>query len=216
MKYGAITLLVGLLSLTLLAGAHAASLIDYVGFSYERNGFPPSDVGDDLSFVAIVDGLSAPLFWDPANYEYTIHIASLISQGEDHPDPDNIVVHYSGGLFDLYEDSQVNSDPGFNPPNDTVPSTYIDGSLYLGGNLSQFVIFYNTQYQSGAFEADVNFTHGSDLIDLGNQTTGYTFGGVFLFGTPEGYDLQWDGQILLDPVAVEASTWGAVKNQYLR
>jgi hypothetical protein len=215
MKYGAMTLLVGLLSLTGFAGAHAASLIDYVGSSYELGGFPPSSAGDNLSFVALVDGLSAPLSWDPANYQYTIHISSLTSLGEQHPDPNNVIVEYSGGAFDLYEDSQFNADPGVNPPNDTSPATYIDGGLYLAGNMSHFVIYYNTQYQSGAFEADVTFTHGSDFQDLGNQTTGYTFGGVFLFGAPQGYDLQWDGQILLDPVAVEASTWGGVKNAFL-
>jgi hypothetical protein len=82
--------------------------------------------------------------------------------------------------------------------------------------LNDFVIYYNTQYDSGAFEADVTFTGGSSYESLGSQTTGYTFGGVFIFGRPEGYDLQWDGQILLDPVAVEAKTWGAIKSAYLR
>jgi hypothetical protein len=55
---------------------------------------------------------------------------------------------------------------------------------------------------------------GAHYGELGPQTTGYTFGGVFIFGTPSGYDLQWDGQILLDPVAVEASTWGHVKGMF--
>jgi hypothetical protein len=210
------TLLVGLLSLTLLPGAHAASLIDYVGFSYEMGGFPPSNAGDNLGFVAIVDGLSAPLYWNPHSNEYTIHISGLISQGQENPDPDNIVVDYDGGSFDLYEDPSFNHDPGVHPPNPTAPSTYIDGGHYLAGVLNDFVIYYNTQYDSGAFEADVTFTGGSSYESLGSQTTGYTFGGVFIFGRPEGYDLQWDGQILLDPVAVEAKTWGAIKSAYLR
>ncbi len=211
MKNGAMALLVPLLSMTMFTGAQASSLIDYNGFSFEQGAFPPSNPGDALSFVSIVDGLSAPLSWDPNSYQYTIYISGLVSQGEEHPDPNNIVVHYSGGLFDLYEDSQFNANPGENPPNASAPASYIDGSLYLGGLMSRFVIYYNTQYNSGAFEADVAFTHGTNYDELGNQTTGYTFGGVFVFGTPPGYDLQWDGQVLLDPVPVQAKTWGAIK-----
>jgi hypothetical protein len=216
MKHGANALLIGLLSLGLASGAQATSLIDFVGYSYEFGGFPPSDPGDALNFVALVDGLTPPLSWNPAGNEYTLHLTNLTSLGAEHPDPNNIVVSYSGGVLNLHEDSSFNSETGINPPNATVPSSFIDGPLYLGGDLAQFTIFFNTQFNSGAFEADVTFNDGSHLAELGAQNTGYTFGGVFIFGTPQGYDLQWDGQILLDPVAVEAVTWGGVKSTFAR
>jgi hypothetical protein len=216
MKHGAMALLIGLLGLGFAPGADAASLIDFQGYSYEIGGFPPSPAGDALNFVALVDGLTPPLSWNPAGNEYTLHLTDLTSLGAQQPDPNNIVVEYSGGTLALHEDSSFNADPGINPPNGTVPGTYTDGPLYLGGVLSNFTIFFNTQFNSGAFEADVAFQNGGHFGELGAQTTGYTFGGVFIFGTPSGYDLQWDGQILLDPVPVEAVTWGAVKNTFAR
>lgn len=215
MKNGVMALLVGLLSLTPTTGAMALSLMDYVGYSWEGGAFPPSNAGEELNIVATIDGISAPLTWDPPNNEYTIHTSQLISQGEEHPDPNNVVVHYAGGMLNIYEDAQFNSAPGQNPPNATAPDTYKDGSPYLTSVLSDFVIYYNTQYNSGAFEGDVTFTGGSNYDELGSQTTGYTFGGIFLFGVPPGYDLQWDGQILLDQVPVQASTWGSIKNVFL-
>lgn len=210
MKRGAMALLIGLVALA-PAGANAMSLIDFVGYSYESGAFPPSNPGDQLNLVARVDGLTPPLTWDPMAYQYTIHLSNLVSQGTQQPDPSNIVVTYAGGAFGLYEDSSFNADPGVNPPNASSPGSYIDGTFYLGGQLTAFTIFYNTQFNSGAFEADVTFVNGAHFGELGPQTTGYTFGGVFTFGRPTGYDLQWDGQILLDPVAVEATTWGQVK-----
>jgi len=215
MKHGAVALLIGLLAFA-PAGASALSLIDFTGYSYETGTFPPSNPGDLLNLVAIADGLTQPLVWDPNSYEYTMHLSGLISQGAQQGGPDNIVVVYTGGNFDLYEDSSYNAALGINPPNATVPGTFMDGTHFLGGQLNAFTIFYNTRFNSGAFEADVTFVNGAHFGDLGPQTTGYTFGGVFRFDTPQGYDLQWDGQILLDPVAVETVTWGQVKSAFRR
>jgi hypothetical protein len=213
MKHGAIAILVSLLCLAPMTGTNAASLIDFVGFSYETGAFPPSNIGDDLNFVAVIDGLTPPLSWNPADFEYTMHLTDLVSTGEEHPDPNNIVVSYNGGTLSMHEDSAFNADPGVNPPNATAPGTYIDGALYLEAEIQELTVFYNTQFLSGAFEAEVTFTGGGHFLELGLQTTGYSFGGIFQFGSPEGYDMQWDGQILLDPVAVEATTWGSIKSR---
>jgi hypothetical protein len=218
MRKFAFALLVGAVAMY-PAGSFAASLIDFAGYSFEDGGFPASNLGDELTMVSIVDGLTTPLQWDPANNQYTLHLGNLISDGQAQPDPHNIVVEYTSGVIGVFEDSYAAgtlADPGVNPPNATAPDSYIDGIDYLSGNLESFTIFYNTQFHSGAFEAEVTFTSGAHHGDLGPQTTGYTFGGVFIFGTPSGYDLQWDGQILLDPVPVEATTWGAVKAQFSR
>jgi hypothetical protein len=221
MRTFAFALLVGLVALY-PAGAIAgsrASLIDFGGYSYEDGGFPVSNLGDELAMVSVVDGLTTPLQWDPTNNEYTLHLGSLISAGQEETDPHNIVVTYDFGSIGLYEDAYATgtlADPGVNPPNATAPASYVDGNDFLLGELASFTIFYNTQFNSGAFEAEVTFTGGDHYGDLGPQTTGYTFGGVFVFGIPQGYDLSWDGQILLDPVAVEPVTWGAVKATYAR
>lgn len=199
------------------ASSFGASLIDFAGYSWEDGGFPVSNPGDALELVAIIDGLTTPLQWDPANFQYTVHLAGMLSVGQQQPDPNNIVVSYDSGTVGLFEDafaSGSSADPGILPPNQTAPSSYIDGVDYLSGELTEFTIFYNTLYNSGAFEANVTFTGGQHYSDLGPQTTGYTFGGVFVFGTPQGYDLQWDGQILLDPVPVQPTTWGAVKARF--
>src|SRR5262245_20911082 len=43
----------------LLAGSASAqnALIDYQGYAWETGGFPPSDPGDILSFVAVADNI---------------------------------------------------------------------------------------------------------------------------------------------------------------
>ena len=216
MRKFAFALLVGAVAMYPM-GAFSTSLIDFNGYSFEDTGFPISNVGDELSMVAQLTGLTSPLQWDPANNQYTLYLGGLISEGQIEPDPNNIVVTYHSGMIGLYEDAFATgtlAEPGENPPNATSPATYIDSDEYLMGDTNEFRVFYNTQFNSGAFEANVTFTGGGHLGDLGPQTTGYTFGGMFQFGYPLGYDLQWDGQILLDPVAVEPTTWGAVKSAF--
>ena len=217
MRTFAFAIIAGLICLVPAASSDAASLIDFVGFSWESSGFPTSNAGDQLELVARVDGLTNPLSWNPAVNEYTMSVAGLTSLGAEAPDPQNIVVSYVGGQFGIYEDNLLSGStaaPGINPPNATAPTSYQDGASFLLGDTQEFTIFYNTQFQSGAFEASVLFTGGDHHGELGAQTIGYTFGGVFIFGTPEGYDLQWDGQILLEPVPVEPTTWGDIKSQF--
>jgi len=218
MRKFAFALLAGLVLTMPATQSQSASLIDFVGFSWETNGFPDSNIGDELELVAAIDGLTSPLTWDPGNNQYTLHLAGLISEGTQQPDSNNIIVTYSTGSVGMFEDALASgtiADPGVLPPNPTAPSSYIDGAQYLLGQTEEFTIFFNTQFNSGAFEASVLFTGGDHHGELGAQTIGYTFGGVFIFGTPNGYDLQWDGQILLDPVAVEEVTWGGIKSTFM-
>ncbi len=199
------------------APAAAVGLIDFSGLSHETGGFPDSELGDDLALYAVVDGLTAPLTADFLANEYTLVLDGLVADGQQVPDPSNLVATYSGGAVRVYEDSQTTGTaaaPGTHPPNATAPAHYVDGTLYLEGTLADFTVFYNPQLNAGAFQAGVVFTGGSHLSELGAQTVGYTFGGVFVAGPPAGYDLHWDGQILLAPVPVGETTWGTIKSLY--
>lgn len=216
------TALLGCLCLALLAcpalgDGSSPTLSEFFGFSWETGGFPNSAAGDELEVVGWIDQLSVPLQWDPATYQYTLHLGGLISTGQEEPDPQNIDVHYVGGRLGIYEDPLLGgtpADPGTDPPNTTAPGSFIDGVNYLRGALADFTLHYNHEFNAGAFEADLDFDSGSHLGELGPQTTGFVFGGVFEFGSPDGYDLHWQGHILLDRYRIEAATWSAVKSHF--
>lgn len=206
----------------LLAAAGSAFATDQIlhlsGHAWEDDGpggtFPPSNVGDGLNIVGILNDIEAPLVWDTANYEYTLYVRNLVSLGgavfgNTH------VVSYSGGLFTIYVDwLPPNHQYGINPPNATAPSTFSDGiSTYLDGNFSDFTMTFNTTTQSGSFTGTLNFT-GGDVYSLLTATNGWTFGANIAGFSPQGYDLQMNGDVYLQVVSVEPESWGGVKNLY--
>lgn len=209
----------------LLGGSAAAqnALIDYQGYAWETGGVPASNPGDILSFVGVVDAIDVRFGVNFGNEEVTLHVTGLVSGGEVNLGGGLLTVAYSGGTIDLFRDPSRNHDYGTTPPNATAPSTFVDGTLFLGGTLSNFVLFIDTTTGSGAYESSANFTSGSGLATLNQlQANGYTFGGVLNSSAsggnnPAGYDLQVDGTIEVEViVGVQEKTWGAMKNLYRR
>ena len=197
------------------------AIIDYQGYTYETGGFQPSDAGDVLSILGIVDALDARFLIDLSMDEVTLYVTSLVSTGQVDIGGGILSIAYTGGTIDLYQDPSRDHDFGINPPNPpATPNTFTNGSLFLGGTLSDFFLFFDPSTGSGAYEANANFTSGSGLATLGQMDAlGYTFGGVLDRSTgatiPQGYDLQADGVIQVQVrVSVEPRSWGAVKDLY--
>lgn len=189
-----------LVLLPLASLASGTVLLNNFGRFFETGGFPDSEFSDTLAGVGVVTAVDPVLTCDLTTNELTWSIRDLISLGQFSPDGGRtIIVSYSGGVLDIHSDPEMNYDFGLNPPNATVPATFEDGSLFLNGAFTQFVLFYDSLYRVGSFQGLVNFTTGTNLTNLGNPN------GMIFAGTigpeldpniPEGYDLGCVGRIV--------------------
>ena len=206
---------VAALLLATSAFAQSSQILHVSGHSWESGAFPPSNAGDEYHVVGDLNDIDVPLVWDTANYSYTFYVRSLISLGEVNSGGTRLV-SYSGGLFTIYVDwLPSNGNYGNStPPNATSPSTFTDGiSTYLDGSFVSFELAYDNLSQSGTFVGELNFT-GGDVYSLLYTTTGWTFGGHIANASPNGYDLQVNGDVYLQVVGVEQASWGGIKALY--
>jgi hypothetical protein len=215
------------LATLLVAGSALADpppLIDYQGYTYETGGFPNSDLGDVLTLVGVADNLDLVFGVDLSATEITVVASGLVSQGQVPFSGGAFQVSYTGGALNLYDDPTKDHDYGVNPPNATVTSTFTNGTLFLGGNLLNFFLFWDPSTGTGAYQGQVLFTGGTALATLNQSNSlSYTFGGALSTAAvgpgniPAGYDLQVDGVLQVGPiVAVKPLSWGAVKEMYSR
>ena len=226
MKKKAIAFLLGVFALnagfTPAAGA-AQLLFDYVGFGYESPNTNPglfADLGEGYVSVGEVPVLYAPLVFNTGANQYTYHLtagpvtARFANAGF-------VVAQFAGGTLNVYEDSNTLGTPfdyGVNPPNATAPPTFVDGTLYLQGQLTSFTFVLDTNSGSGSFEANYTVVGGSQLANIPvNKRSGWTFSGVTgnALNIPEGYAHQVDGQVFVDEVVpAQPTSWGALKANY--
>ena len=187
MKKKAIAFLLGMFALnagfTPAAGA-AQLLFDYVGYDYESPNPDPGQFGElGSGYVSLgeVPVLFAPLVFNTVANEYTYVISGLTAVNRQVVGP-FVIIDYAGGALDVYEDDRTLGtayDFGVNPPNATAPPTFVDGTHYLGGALTNFRFVFNTIDNSGSFEANYQVTGGSQLANVPvNRRTGWTFAGV--------------------------------------
>lgn len=211
------------------AGAQGLTILNIDGFLYESDnsvgatGFPPSDPGDVLAGVGLITGMDPPLSWSTADFEYTWLLGGLVSTGAYDLGGGEMVIAYTGGTLDVIAQAYAgpgytSPDYGIEPPNATSPATFGDGSVYLHGVFTNFMMFFNTTTHSGHYEGQLNFTLGSSLGELANPN-GYTFAGTVdrtaALTIPTGYDLEAVGHVDFDStIPVQDSTWGGVKNLY--
>jgi hypothetical protein len=196
-----------------LAGQH--SILFTQGNAWETGGFPTSEIGDELQAVGILTDIDTPLVWNTALYSYTWWIRGLISTGESVNGQTHMAT-YTGGEFTIYVDTlPSNHDYGTNPPNATVPSTFTDGtSTYLEGTFTGFTLTHNDVTATGGFTGELVFT-GGDVFPLLENPGGWTFGANISGFSPDGYDLEINGQVFLQgPSPVETSSWGGIKGMY--
>ena len=219
------------LFLVLLAGSAVAAsparaqslLFDYVGFDYEHPDLNPAvfgDIGDVYQGIGEVPVLLAPLVSDQTTYEYTYHFDGLTALSRT-PVGSFIIITYDPGTITIYEDLRVGGtafDYGTNPPNGTAPPSFVDGTPILVGQLTNFRYVFNTDTNSGSFDADFEVTGGTQLGNFPlNNRTGWTFAGTTGNSTtiPDGYDNQVDGQTFLHPpTATHTQSWGGLKAKY--
>jgi len=206
-------------------------LFAFTGFDYQD---PNTVTGPnpDPGYLAVGEGYKmvgfvtqfGPLLtpWvDPSTYEYTNHIFNM-----------SVISHlYFGGFLEAkfanggraryYRDPYFGGTPatyGTLPPNLTSPSTFIDGSMRLGGNVDAFVLTYDFNLNQGNFNGTMNLDEGPDIIYVPTgQRSGWTLGG--LAGrpnatVPDGYDNQVTGECKILSTPVTHKTWGAVKALY--
>jgi len=203
------------LTSTAFAGGGEQQLLHLSGNAWEDGGFPPSNPGDGFSAVGILNAIENPIVWDTANYSYTWYVRDLVAVGETVFGSTHIA-DYTGGLFTIYVDLlPSNHNYGINPPNATAPSTFSDGiSTYLDGFFTDFTVTFNDATASGSFVGTLNFT-GGDVFPLLDDPEGWTFGSNIADVSPEGYDVELNGDVFLTlTVSVEAESWGGIKQLY--
>ena len=221
-----------LLSVVLLAGAVVSPalsgpIVDWdPAYFWEPGATPISSLpGGQLKIVGTVSAFGGPLTFLNANMpakEYTFYVYGLTSTGTV-PIVPFYVTAYTGGTIEIYEDSTPDAvfDPF--PPNANVPSTFIDGTLILSGNMSNFNTQTNTitLHQTGNAEGDIAWTGGSLIALVGNGVGG-TCPAIFTGGltwSPDvlipGYLFRHDGKIDHEcPTPNTPSTWGRIKTLY--
>jgi hypothetical protein len=206
-------------------------LVAFTGFDYQDPNTVPGP-NPDPGYLAVGEGYKlvgfvtqfGPLLtpWvDTSTYEYTHHLFNL-----------TVVNHVffggfleadfaNGGRSRYYRDPFAGGTPGTYgtfPPNATSPSTFIDGSMRIGGSVDGFVLTYDFNANQGNFNGTMNLDEGPDLIYIpSGQRTGWTIGG--LAGRPNsvipaGYDNQVAGECKILSTPVTHKTWGAVKALY--
>ena len=215
-----VLLVVAILGMATVAHA-GVNIIDYQGYAWETGGFTPSNPGDVLNVVGVTDNVDAIFGVNLGSEELTIWVTNLVSTGQVPLGGGVLAVSYVGGDIQVWQDPAMNHDYGINPANATAPSTFVDGSLLLGGFFTNFVMYFDTVNGVGSYEGNVVWNAGSALATInGIQGNGFTFGGVLnnaaaSGSVPEGYDLQADGVIEVNVVVgVEKQTWSGVKSLY--
>ncbi len=199
------------------APTFAQPAIDYVGYSWETGGFPASDPGDVLICLGVTSNLDPIFGVDLGVDELTFHLYDLVSTGEIDLGGGMFMVTYTGGMMDVWRDGAQNADWGVNPPNATAPASFTDGTLFFQGAFIDFTLFM-TAGGGGSFEGTLNGLGGEILGDFCSNCA-YTWGGTFTQASgadiPAGYDMQMDGELLIEgSVANEDETWSGVKNLF--
>jgi len=207
-------------------GAEDELLISFTGFDYQDPN--PSgtylDLGEGykvVGFVTSAGPLLPPL--DFATYQYTIYIRDLTVNGRFSAFPNLTVTFLNNGRGSYYRDALAPGGTaatyGTFPPNATAPSTFIDGSERITGDVDNMILVYNFTTNQGSFSGNMTLDGGVDLFYVPpSQRAGWVLGG--LLGPPnpsipEGYDHQVDGECRIPGKTPTAHrTWGALKALY--
>jgi hypothetical protein len=204
-------------------------LLGFAGYDYESpNPVPGPDgnylnIGEGykaLGFVTEFGSYLAPYVNTSAN-QYTYHYFDLTVQDYAYyPEYDYLEVGFANpGRGRFYEDNSTAATYGVYPPNATAPSTFIDGTLILGGHIEFMVLNYDFAANQGGFTGKFHLDEGTLLAQVPEaQRDGWTLSG--LAGRPNpaipnGYDHQISGECRIPgPVPATHRTWGALKALY--
>ncbi len=192
---GTLILVAAALALSFLPAAAVPLVLDYTGFGWITQ---PTLTPQQFSAVGVVDGFTLPVY-DP-NQVYTYYLANLTLSSIVTHAPSRHTYIYSGGQFGFYQSTSAQDrgyDYGVNPANGTVPATFTDGLLWLGGTLNSFSIYFDDGQQLGSMSAAGNFASGAGFGALAGP--GFSsFSGLTSRpgnGIPNGYKYRMDGQV---------------------
>ena len=122
---------IGILALLAAPLAWAQNLdeLDYDGFMWETNSFPPSSPGEMLHLCAVVNSISPESGLDLTTSELTMWAWNLASTGQADFGGGFIGITYVSGMIELWHDPAMNANYGTHPPNTTVPRTLVSTRL---------------------------------------------------------------------------------------
>ena len=196
-----------------------------------------TSTGSVLEMVGIVNGFAGPLsIYNPARgggAEYTFYIKGFRATG-----PTTVTsgltlsvytTNYAGGTIEIHKDTTPDAAFGTSPPNGTVPSTFIDGPLFLSGSMPTLTVTVTRMKSNGSYvngRYDTNdppngvWTGGSAIAQVSGSSSPCPFrmsGGWDMRPADVlvGYVSHPDGHIDLNcPTSASPSTWGKIKSQY--
>ncbi len=199
-------------------------LLGFAGYDYQSPNTVPGTylaVGEGYKALGFVSSFGAYLapYVSPATKQYTYFYYDLTVQDYFYEGGYTEVVFANPGRGRFYEDDVTPATYGVIPPNATAPSSFIDGTVILGGHIESMVLSYDDVAQQGGFTGNIHFDEGTLLAQIPPaQRDGWTLSG--LAGRPnpsipDGYDHQISGECRIPgPVPAAHKTWGAIKALY--
>lgn len=188
--------------LLLPAGSTAMPLMmDYTGFTWTSAAIG----GERLESVGVLDGFT-PQAQD-SDETYTYYMSDLFLQSSTDLGGGYYLRSYEGGRFRIYESTSSADRPysfGTAPVGGVPPASFVDGLLWLGGELEAFTEIVDTVHGLSSFSATGIYAEGSFLPMLEGMDL-YAFAGLTRdagAAVPAGYGYRVDGQLLasVEPV----------------
>ncbi|MFN8586672.1 MAG: hypothetical protein U0704_02635 [Candidatus Eisenbacteria bacterium] len=224
MKRGALLLLLAAMTFFAVpAQAQRDFLCGYTGFDFvvseSPHGGPFLANGDEYRAVGFVTSFSTMFNGVTGAGEHTFYLSGATVASSSFVGNVLEVTFDPHARFRIYEDAANNGSYGVNPPNGTVPSTFIDGTLFLGADVNSLVLVYDYNDNSGNFEGLATLDEGSALwVVAPSRRAGWVLGGQAgqpNGSVPAGYVNQVNGEMQI-PSAVPAAhkTWGQLKTLY--
>jgi hypothetical protein len=218
LRFRGVVLSVAVVAVIAAAAWANVYLLDFQGFDY----WSPATCYNAIGDVTAVN--TNYLTFDYGNYEYTFSLQNVCSVMVDSLSIPGLYIYaLSGGTVDIYEDALLGGthrDYGTFPPNATAPSTFEDGTLVLGGDISMMTLVWNSMTGEGSLEGTMDLNRGTQLANIPmDQRTGWTLAALRDVGgqipTPEGYFWQIDGYLeISDPIPTQQKSWGELKQLY--
>jgi hypothetical protein len=209
------------LGMALAAPAGGELLCDYLGYDYtEPLARDFTTPGQHYLGLGFVDNILVPN--DPLTCEYTFLLTSgtLTSADSFAVGPFQFAEYKyqnGDGHFFVYGDTLASGTPGdygINPPNATAPSTFEDGVLFLGADFDSLTVLVNLTNWTASLSGTLVFYCGEEWEGLPCYA-GWTFAGETIGpGSPEGYIWEIDGQVFVEEISTEESSWGEVKKLF--
>lgn len=219
-----LVLLAAMTSLAVPAQAQRDFLCGYTGFDYvvpvaPHSGAPFLADGDEYRGVGFVTSFSTMFNGVTGAGEHTFALSNAVASGTSFVGGVLEVTFAPHARFRIYEDAANNGSYGVNPPNGTTPSTFTDGTLFLGADVNTMVLVYDYNTAQGNFEGLATLDEGSALwVVAPSRRAGWVLGGQAgqpNGSIPAGYVNQISGEMQIPSVVPAAhKTWGQIKTLY--